>query len=62
MQQSLPLPKPRCGATNHKGTHDTLDDADKRETAAQAAERLERESQSTKASILWVAPHPPPPV
>ncbi|KIZ04998.1 hypothetical protein MNEG_2960 [Monoraphidium neglectum] len=42
----------KCGATNHKGTHDTLDDADKRETAAQAAERLEQESQSTKASIL----------
>jgi hypothetical protein len=45
--------KNRCGATNALGTHDTLDDAVRKETAAQAAERLAAESKATKASIMW---------
>lgn len=50
-----PAPRPpvrRCGATNAKGTHDSVDDAAARETPAQAAERLARESADTKASIM----------
>ncbi|KAI8469138.1 MAG: hypothetical protein J3K34DRAFT_522411 [Monoraphidium minutum] len=42
----------KCGATNHKGTHDTLDESAAKETAAEAAERLQQESRDTKASIL----------
>lgn len=47
----------RCGATDHLGTHEPLDDAAaaaaaRRETPAEAAERLARQSADTKASIL----------
>lgn len=42
----------KCGATNAKGTHDTLDDAAAGETAAEAAERLQRQSMDTRASIM----------
>ena len=42
----------KCGATNHLGTHDALDEAAARETPAEAAERLARQSEETKASIL----------
>jgi hypothetical protein len=45
-------PECRCGITNHKGTHDSLDDAAAKETAAEAAARLAVESKETKASIL----------
>jgi hypothetical protein len=48
---SPPSPCYRCGATNAKGVHDSLDEAAK-ETAEQAAARLEQESRDTKASIL----------
>ena len=42
----------KCGATNAKGTHDALEEGGARETAAEAAERLAKESRETKASIM----------
>ncbi len=42
----------RCGATNSTGAHDSLEEALGKETAEQAAARLQQESLDTRSAIM----------
>jgi cyclophilin family peptidyl-prolyl cis-trans isomerase len=42
----------KCGVTNHTGSHDALDDAAAKETKAQTAARLQKESARARNSVL----------